>query len=152
MKVTTPALLLAAVLAVGAAAPGAPGQVDRKVPFQVDAWTTLDSTDGPLTLHRIRLAREHESMKSKIMRPNNSEFLQDVRIEIEFSNTASHDWKARIEYRWLDADGKPIDGYNNSENLDSDSRHELQTITLSTLRYGLEKAKTVEIHITYEPD
>jgi hypothetical protein len=151
MKRLASALLLAAAL-VAVASPARAGQVDKKAPFALDTWVALDSTDGPVTLHRVRLAKEEASFKSRIMRPNNSEYLEDVQIQLEFTNTASHDWKARIEFRWLDADGKVIDGYNSSENLDDGKRHDQQTVTLSTLKYGLEHARTLEIHIAYEPD
>src|SRR5262249_51654408 len=128
------------------------GQIDKTAPFQLDGWVDLNSTDGPVTLHRIRLERQGESVKSRIMRPANSEYLEDVRIQLEFTNTASHDWKVQMVFEWLDADGKVIDGCNNTENLDGGSHHEEQTVTLSTLKYGIERAKALKIHLEYYPD
>jgi hypothetical protein len=145
-------LLLVLGLAIASVAPATAGQVDKSVPFKLDTWTDLNVTDGPVTLHRIRLAREEASVKSRIMRPANSEFLQDVQIQLEFSNEATKDWKARINFTWLDAEGKVIDGYDNTEGLDDGKRHDEQTVTLSTLKYGLDKARTLKIHIEFYPD
>ncbi len=122
------------------------------MPFALDQWIELNSNDGPVTLHRIRLAAHSGFTKSKLMRPGNSEYLRDVQIQLEFTNDASKDWEARIRLEWLDGDGKAIDGYNDDENLDNDSRHDEQTVTLSTLKYGLERAKKLKVHITYQPD
>src|SRR5436190_24217045 len=141
------ARLVAAVLMAGAALPAFAGQVDNAVPVQLDGWVAIDSTGGPVTLHRIRLARESEGIKSQITRPHNTEYVQDVQIQLEFTNNASRDWKARLDIQWLDADGKVIDGYNDSENLDDGSHHDLQTVTLSTLKYGLARAQHLTVHI-----
>ena len=35
---------------------------------------------------------------------------------------------------------------------DSEQRHEQQTVTLSTLKYGIDKAKKLKIRITTNPD
>lgn len=144
-------LLCACLLLAFAMSPAA-SAVEKSAPFELDKWIELKTTEGPVTLHRIRLASQGGITKSKLMRPGNAEYLSDVQIQLEFTNEATDDWKARIHYRWLDADGKVIDGFNGGEQLDSGSKFEQQTITLSTLRYGLEKAKKVEIEITLERD
>jgi hypothetical protein len=143
---------LVVALFLGLLAPLAASAVEKSVPFALDQWVELKATEGPVTLHRIRLAAQGGITKSKIMRPGNAEFLADVQIQLEFSNEATDDWKARIHYKWLDAEGAVIDGYSGGETLDSESRFEQQTITLSTLRYGLDKAKKVEIEITLDRD
>lgn len=147
----TPVLALAAV--VLAAAPSHAGSVEKSVTFKLGEWITLDSNDGPTTLHRIRVA-EHSGgvTKSLLSRPGNAEYLQDIQIQLEYSNGATRDWEARMRIEWLDGDGKVIDGYNDSENLDSESRNDEQTVTLSTLKYGLERAKKLAIHIDYDAD
>ena len=104
-----------------------------------------------MTLHRFRIVRA-AGTKSRILRPGNSEYLEDVQLQLEFSNDASRDWEARLDVVWSDASGNPIDGYHDSENLDNDSRHDQQTVTLSTLRYGLERAKKLSVRIRYDPD
>ena len=73
-------------------------------------------------------------------------------VDCGISNDATRDWQARLDIEWLDAGGTAIDGYNDRESLDSESRHDEQTVTLSTLRYGLERAKTLKIRIEFEPD
>ena len=132
--------------------PASAGEVEKNVGFNLDQWIELNSTDGPVTLHRIRLATQGGVTKSKLLRPGNNEHLQDVQIQVEFTNDSSKDWEMRLKVEWLDGSGEVIDGYNDTENLDSDSRHDEQTVTLSTLKYGLAKAKKLKIAIRYYPD
>ena len=145
----TAVVLALATLAAGTARAGV---YEKQVPFAFDQWLDVNSNDGPTTLHRIRIVREHASAKSRIMRPGNSEYLQDVQIQLEFTNDATHDWEVSMRVEWLDDQGKAIDGYNDDENLDSESRHDQATVTLSTLRYGLERAKTLSIRLDYHPE
>jgi hypothetical protein len=128
------------------------GEFEKKVPFAFDQWFEINSNDGVATLHRIRIVREKQSAKSRIMRPGNSEYLQDVQIQLEYTNEASRDWEVAMRVEWLDDQGAAIDGYNDDENLDSDSRHDQATVTLSTLKYGLERAKTLSIRLAYHAE
>ena len=148
------AVVLAAAVVSSLAGTGAAaaGEVEKSVPFELDRWVELGATDGPVTLHRLRVARQAAGAKSKLVRPGNSQYLADVQIQLEFTNDATRDWEARLEVEWLDADGAVIDGYGDSENLDSESRHDEQTVTLSTLRYGLERARTLKVRIRFQPD
>ncbi|MCB1050776.1 MAG: hypothetical protein H6510_10875 [Acidobacteria bacterium] len=129
------------------------GETKKNVPFKLDQWVELKSTDGPVTLHRIRIVEQSGGLtKSKLMRPGNAEHLQTIQIQIEYSNSASRDWDAHLDIAWVDADGVVIDGYNDKENLDSEESYEKVTVTLSTLKYGLKRAKTLKVKISYEPD
>ena len=128
------------------------GTVEKNVPFKLDQWIDLASTDGPVTLHRVRLVREGGVTKSSFMRPGNSQYLADVQIQLEFTNDSTNDWEAKFDVEWLDAAGDTIDGYKGQEGLDSEKRHEEQTVTLSTLKYGLDKAKKLKIRIDTNPD
>lgn len=144
---------LALVALVGLVAiPLASHAVEKSVPFALDQWIEIKSTDGPVTLHRIRLASQRGMTKSKLFRPGGSSYTQDVQVQLDFSNQATDDWEARIRFEWLDAAGAVIDGYVGTESLDSESKFEQQTMTLSTLRYGLEKAKKIRFEITVQPD
>ncbi len=147
-------LALALALALAGMLPGAlfAGEVEKSAPFRLDDWYELKATDGPVTLHRIRIVRTGSAVKSRLMRPGNSEYLEDIRIELEYTNEASRDWETKIKIEWLDENGKTIDGYNDSENLDNDSRFDTQTVVLSTLRYGLDLAKKLRIEIEFYPD
>lgn len=147
---TIVAPLLAGLLAL-AAAPAAAGEVERTVPFALDQWVDLGSKDGPVTLHRVRLARTGGSAKSMIVRPGNSQYLQDVQFQVEFSNEATRDWEMRLRFEWLDAEDRVIDGYDDGEELEAESRYEQQTVTLSTLRYGLERARKLRVRVEYHP-
>ena len=127
------------------------GTVEKDVPFKLDQWIELASTDGPVTLHRVRLVRQGGVTKSSFMRPGNNKYLDDVQIQREFTNDSSNDWEARMSSEWLDGEGKPIDGYQGEEGLDSEQRHDQQTVTLSTLKYGLDRAKKLKISIDTNP-
>jgi hypothetical protein len=128
------------------------GTVEKNVPFKLDQWIELASTDGPVTLHRLRIVRQGGVTKSSFMRPGNNKYLTDVQIQLEFTNDSTNDWEARFAIEWLDGDGKVVDGYEGDEGLDSEKRHEQQTVTLSTLKYGIDKAKKLVIRIDTNPD
>lgn len=140
---------LALIVAVSSFA-GAP--VNTSAPFELGAWVALEHTEGPVVLHRIRVVEQSAAItKSTIFRPTGSEYLRTVQIQLEYSNSATRDWKAVMHVEWLDADGKAIDGYRGSESLDDRESHDITTITLSTLRYGLDRAKTLKIFIEPRP-
>jgi hypothetical protein len=140
------ALVVALGLPLSAAA------VEKSAPFALDQWIELKVTEGPVTLHRIRIVSQGGITKSKFIRPGGSEYLTDVQIQLEFSNESTDDWEARVRFKWLDAEGKVIDGYSGDENLDNEAKFEQQTMTLSTLRYGLDKAKKIELEISVARD
>ena len=125
---------------------------ERSVPFALDQWIDIKTTEGPVTLHRIRLASQSGMTKSKLFRPGGSNYTRDVQVQLEFSNESTADWEARIRFEWLDAAGTVIDGYQGSENLDNEAKFDRQTMTISTLRYGLDRAKTLRFEITVKPD
>ncbi|HEX4952398.1 MAG TPA: hypothetical protein VF017_03250 [Thermoanaerobaculia bacterium] len=144
-------LAVAAALAA-LALPLHAGTVDKTVNFALDQWIELNATDGPVTLHRLMIAKQGGITKSKLLRPSNSEYLTDVQIVLEFSNDASKDWEAALEIEWVDANGQAIDGYNDTESLDSESHQDDTTVTLSTLKYGLERAKKLKVKIDFYRD
>ena len=151
MSIRLRSAAVAVLLACATAPVLAAAEVERSTAFALDSWIQLDAHDGPVTLHRVRLARSGGGVKSRLLRPGNSEYLADVQIQVEFSNEASKDWEMRLEVEWLDGEGRVIDGYDDTESLDSDSRFDQQTVTLSTLRYGLERARKLKVRISYYP-
>ncbi len=130
------------------------GELTKNVNFALDKWVELNSTDGPVTIHRFRIIEQKKSgfTKSALFRPGNSENLMEIQIQIEYSNDSSRDWDADIEIGWYDAQGKLIDGYNDTESINEDERKEEITVTLSTLKYGIEVAKKLKLHIEYHRD
>ncbi|MDX1631236.1 MAG: hypothetical protein R3234_05210 [Thermoanaerobaculia bacterium] len=145
-------LAIPVILAL-APVPVSAGSVSRSVPFELDEWIELEASDGPVTLHRLRIEEIRGGLtKSKLFRPGNDEYLETIRIELVYSNEADRDWEADLDIRWLDDQGRAIDGYHDEEDLDDDERHEDTTVTLSTLRYGLDRAETLEIGIEFYPD
>lgn len=145
------ALLLSVLLALPADVLLA-GEIDKSVPFQLEEWTEFHAVDGALTLHRVRLARQAGMTKSKLFRPGQGHYLEDVQIQLEFSNESTQDWEAHLKIEWLDADGVVIDGYDGTENLDDGARRDVQTVTLSTLKYGVARAETLRFSISFDPD
>ena len=147
---------IAALVALVSAqpSPALAGEVTKSAPFALDAWIDLGVTDGPVTLHRIRIASVSERglTKSKLFRPGNSEYLQTVQIELEYTNSADRDWEADLDVVWKDASGVAIDGYHDDESLDERSHRDDTTVTLSTFRYGLDRAKTLEVEIEFHED
>lgn len=143
---------LVVALFLGLGVPLIASAVEKSVPYALDQWVELNVTEGPVTLHRIRLASQSGVTKSKILRPGGSAYTTDVQIQLEFTNQSTDDYEARIRFEWLDAAGVVIDGYDGTEGLDNEARFEQQTMTISTLRYGLDKAKKIRFSISTARD
>jgi hypothetical protein len=120
--------------------------------FAVDEWRPIEESDGPVTLHRIRVDRKEDRLtKSALVRPYNQEYLEPVRIQLEYSNESSRKWRARIGVRWLDEDGTVIDGFSANETLQKKSAKKIVQASVSTLKYGISRARTLEVEIRFEP-
>lgn len=123
-------------------------EIQKEFPFRLDEWFEIDVEDGPVTIHRIRVETKKGNVKSKVFRPGNSKFLQTVQIQIEYTNDSKRDYEADLDIVWVDANGEEIDGYRDEEDIDEDERDEM-TAMLSTLKYGLEQAKTLRVGIKF---
>jgi len=126
----------------------------RTVPFALDQWFDIGFQDGPVTIHRLRIERKGglKGFKSVVSRPGNTEFVQDVQIQIEFSNSSTSDWEVKARVVWLDANDQVIDGYKGDEGLGDEESHELATMLFSTLKYGLDQARKLRIELEVQPD
>src|SRR5262245_7846662 len=114
-----------ACLLVGSARLSAQDAVEQSFAFETDKWFSLGDapSSAPAVLHRIQVARQQGGFgKNLLMRPGNSDFLAPLEFRIEYSNAASHDWKAKLRVTLLDEAGREIDGYNGTENLDEGER------------------------------
>src|SRR6188474_1051336 len=107
-------VLAATVLAVPASAQTS---VDRTVPFELDKWFEPDVKEGPVTLHRIPLERGGGGLKAHVT-GGETEYRVPVKVEIEYSNAASSDWRGVFRISWVDESGETIDGYNGSHELE----------------------------------
>lgn len=145
-------LLLILTLAATLALPTFASDIEKNVSFELDRWYDIEVTEGPVTIHRVRLEKQSGVTKSSFFRPGNNEYLQTVQIQIEYSNDSSKDWEAELDIHWKDANGEIIDGYQDEEGLDEGDRHDITTVTLSTLKYGLKKAKKLHIEMSLHPD
>lgn len=153
MKAIHTTLPIVAILALlGLATGSSAAQLKQTYDFALDKWQPIEDSDGPVTMHRVRLdIVEGRLTKSAVTRPYNQEFLETVRVQLEYTNESSSKWKGRITVRWLDEDGKAIDGISANETFDKRSAKKINQVSLSTLKYGLERAKTLEVEIHYEP-
>jgi hypothetical protein len=142
------------VLMLAAGRPAAAGGVNKTFAFELDKWYVLDDAkEGPVSLHRIQIVRQGGLFtKSNLFRPGNAEYLASIEIRLEYSNSATHDWKARLHLALLDDQEREIDGYNGSEDLNEEESHQIVTIKLSTLKYGLERARKLRVVIASEPE
>ena len=135
-----------------AAVPAAAGEVDKTFDFELDAWHEIDVVDGPVKLHRIRLDQKKDRLtKSTLSRPYNQEYLENVRITLEYTNEATSGWKARLDVRWLDAEGRVIDGFGANEKLEKKAARQVVRVSVPTLKYGIERAETLEVKILFQP-
>jgi len=154
-RLSTPIAILALCLALTPflLPPAHAGEVSRTFSFEVGKWYELGATDGPVTLHRIRVKEDTGFTKTNIFRPGKANpYATTVVIELEYSNSSSRDWEADIVAHWVDSQGRPIDGYDGEEGLGEDENHEGATMTISTLKYGLEMAKKLVVEIEFNPD
>ena len=127
-------------------------EVVKRYAFAIDVWQPIDATDGPVTLHRIRIDRKEDRItKSMLARPYNQQYLEPIRFQLEYSNNASKKWRARITVRWLDENDQVIDGFSANETLDKKSASKIAQASVATLKYGLAKAKTLEVQVRFEP-
>jgi hypothetical protein len=126
------------------------GSVDTSFKFELGKWHELDAKDGPITLHRIRLVEQSGITKSTFFRPGaSSDFLRTVQVQIEYTNAGDKDWEAGLNIVWADGEDRTIDGYHGSEDLNKHEEHELVTVTLSSLKYGIDVAKKLKVKIEF---
>ncbi len=138
-----------ALVAMLWAIPASAGEVSKTFTFELDKWYELNSTDGPVTLHRLRL----EKLTGGFVKlARSDEYSTTLELQIEYSNESTQDWKAQVVVEWLDATGAVIDGHRGKPDLDEGDRHELRKSSITTLRYGLERAVKLRVEISYYAD
>jgi hypothetical protein len=142
-------LLAATVLAAPASAQTS---VDKTVPFELDKWYELNVKEGPITLHRIRLERTGGGGLKARVTGGEDEYRVPVKVELEYSNISSTDWKAVFRVSWMDEGGETIDGYNGSHQLDEKKDFDRTGGTVTTLRYGIGRARKLRLLINVKPD
>ena len=142
-------LLAATVLAAPASAQTS---VDKTLPFELDKWYELNVKEGPITLHRIRLERAAGGgLKSRVT-GGEDEYRAPLKVELEYTNAASSDWRVVFHISWLDESGEAIDGYNGSHQLSEKKDFERTGGSVMTLRYGLARAKKLRVFLSVKPD
>jgi hypothetical protein len=152
MRLRSLVMTLAAAAALAAPA-AAQAPLDKTVPFELDKWYELNVKDGPITLHRLRLERQGGGgLKARVTRAADEEFTAPVKVELEYSNASSTDWKAAFRIAWVDEAGEAIDGYNGSHQLDEKKDFDRCGGTVTTLKYGLAKARRLRLRINVKPD
>jgi hypothetical protein len=134
------------------ASPSFAAEVTKSYDFALHAWHEIDASEGPVTLHRLWFDKEDDRVsKSTVMRPFDQEYLTTVQFKLEYTNEADSKCKARISARWLDEEGRVIDGFSAKETLGKKSARKRVKMSTATLEYGLERAKTLEVTVQFEP-
>lgn len=146
--------ILFAILAVAALAAPAAAQpaVDKTLPFELDKWYELGVKEGPITLHRLRLERQGGVPLKARVAGSDDEFRVPLKVDLEYSNIASTDWKAVVRITWLDERGDVIDGYNGTAGLDEKKDFNRAGGTVVTLKYGLAHARKLRVLISARPE
>jgi len=145
-------LVAALVLASSAVQPLGADPFKKSYAFELDKWYEIDAESGPVKLYRIRVERQSgTTLKSRLTRVH-TDFATDVQIQIEYSNKSSKDWKGKMRIVWVDEKGETIDGYVGTESYGEETKHEVQTMLMSTLKYGLLHARKLEVEISVEKD
>ena len=145
-------VLLTAILVVAGAGATYGEEIVKTYEFEMDRWHEIGVSDGPVTLHRIRLDRKEDRLtKSALARPYNQQYLEPIRFQLDYTNGASSKWRARVMVRWLDEEGRVIDGFSANENLQKKSANKIAQASVATIKYGLERAETLEVEIRFEP-
>ncbi len=140
------AVLIALVVPTASA-----GEIDTSFPFVLDEWIEINYEEDGLKIQRIRVETIESNFKSRVFRPGlkNDPLIQDVQIQVEYSNDTTRDVEADLEIFWVDAKGERIDGYAGEEDMDEGERNEEMTALRSTLVYGLDAAKKLEVKIKF---
>jgi hypothetical protein len=120
--------------------------------FMLESWCDIEQTDGGITIHRARVTTTESGLRS-ISATNvlNDEYLKRIMVQIEYSNSGTRRYKSFVKVRWLDADGEPIDGFGDEEGLEAKKSHGLIKRSIGALKYGLVKAKTLEVEFNVNP-
>ena len=127
-------------------------EVVKTYEFEVDRWHEIGLADGPVTLHRIRIDRKEDRLtKSVLARPYNQQYLEPIRFQLDYTTGSSSKWKARVTVRSLDEEGRVIDGFSANETLQKKSANKIAQASVATLKYGLQRAQTLEVEIRFEP-
>lgn len=149
VQARSPVGLLGVLLLLVMALPAQAEKIELEFPFELDEWFDIDHEDGPITIHRVRVESK-ANVKSRIFRPGirGDSMIQDVQIQIEYTNRSARDVECELEVFWLDAEGRPIDGYAGEEDMNEEETDQM-TAQRSTLIYGLEVAKTLSVKIEY---
>ena len=127
---------------------------DETIPFVFDEWIDVGLVDGGVEIHRFRLSPSEGGItKSRLFRPGkNSRYSQTVVVQLEYTNGTSRDWKVEILAEWIDENGDVIDGYRSNEGLDDETTRGIQDSSVSTLSYGIDRAKTLRLELPLRPD
>jgi len=148
----TPWMLTLLAATVLSAPVSAQTSVDKTLPFELDKWYELNVKEGPITLHRIRLERGvGGGLKSRVT-GGEDEYRAPLKVELEYSNAASSDWRVVFRISWTDDSGEAIDGYNGSHQLSEKKDFERTGGTVMTLRYGLARARKLRLLLNIKPD
>ncbi len=124
----------------------------QRCDFLLESWCDINQTDGPVTIHRARVTTTEAGIRS-ISATNvlNDEYLKRVSVQIEYTNEGGRKYKSFVKVHWLDSDGEAIDGFGDEEGLEANKARGMIKRSIGALKYGLTKAKTIEIEVNVNP-
>ena len=146
------ACLATAVAILGGSAHAEATVIKQSCDFRMETWCDIEQTDGPVTLHRFRVTTGDVGFRSvSASSVLNNEYLERVSVQIEFTNEGGRKYKSYVKVRWIDADGTAIDGFGDEEGLEANRARGVVRRSIGALKYGLQKAKTIEVEVNLNP-
>jgi hypothetical protein len=147
-----PAYLLIAAALLGSSPPAAATVIKQTCDFRMEIWCDIEQTDGGVTLHRVRVTTSDLGIRSlSTNNALNDEYMERVGVQLDYTNEGSSRVKSYIKVRWIDEDGAAIDGFGDEEGLERSTTRGTVRRSIGALRYGLQRARTIEIEVNLNP-
>jgi hypothetical protein len=124
----------------------------KTVPFELGRSGTNAPTSKKADHASLATGREPLERAALQTALSEDEYRVPVKAELEYSNAASSDWRVAFRISWVDESGESIDGYNGSHQLSEKKDFERASGTVTTLRYGLARAKKLRLLLSIKPD
>ena len=120
--------------------------------FELERWMDIEQTDGPVTIHRVRVTTQRTGFRSwGAETALNRDYMQRLGVQLEFTNESTRKYKSYIEVRLLDANGEAVDGFGDEEGLDANRARNIVERSFPASKYGLKRVERLEIEIELNP-
>jgi hypothetical protein len=120
--------------------------------FELEKWIDVNKTDGPITIHRIRVSEDQAGIRSKSAEMAlNRAYVQRIAVQIEYTNESSRRYKSHIAVNMADANGEAVDGFSDDEGLEPNKSRGLVTRSFPASKYGLQRVTRIDLEIKLTP-